>query len=62
MKTYTIKELIPILKATGKTIRNYIKQNKLKASFIGNRFIISETDLQEFLVNNQKYQQFINTT
>lgn len=55
MKTYTIKELIPILKATGKTIRNYIKQNKLKASFIGNRFIISETDLQEFLVNNQKY-------
>ena len=55
MKTYTIKELVPILKATGKTIRNYIRQNKLKARFIGNRFIVSEADLQEFLLNNQKY-------
>ncbi len=54
MKTYTIKELVPILKATGKTIRNYIRQNKLKASFIGNRFIVSEEDLQEFLSNTKK--------
>ena len=55
MKTYTIKELVPILKATGKTIRNYIRQNKLKGSFVGNKFIVLEEDLQEFLLNNQKY-------
>ena len=55
MKTYMVKELVPILKVTGRTIRNYIRQNKLKASFIGNRFIVSEEDLQEFLLNNQKY-------
>lgn len=54
MKTYMVKELVPILKVTGRTIRNYIRQNKLKASFIGNRFIVSEEDLQEFLSNTKK--------
>ena len=54
MKTYMVKELVPILKVTGRTIRNYIRQNKLKGSFIGNKFIVLEEDLQDFLSNTQK--------
>lgn len=53
MKTYTIKEVVPILKSTNRTIRNYIKKNKLKASLIGNHYIILEEDLQNFITNNK---------
>lgn len=47
--TYTVKELIPILKKTEKTICNYINDKELKASWIGNGYVILEEDVKEFL-------------
>lgn len=49
MKTYTIKELEPILKRKEKTIRSYIKNKYIKASFFNNVYVISEKDVEDFL-------------
>lgn len=49
MKTYTLKELEPILKRKAKTIKDYINYGGLKASFIYGRYLVSEEDLKEFL-------------
>lgn len=53
LKTYTVEELVPILKKKEKTIRNYINNQELKASWIGNGFVITEEDVIEFLNNNR---------
>ena len=49
MKTYTIKELEPVLKRKEKTIRYYIKEKLLNASFFNNRYVITEKDVEDFL-------------
>ena len=55
MQTYSVKELVPVLKRKEKSIRNYILEKELKASLIGNRYVITEEDLQEFI---QKMRAF----
>lgn len=48
MKTYTIKELEPILKRKEKTIRYYINSHILNASCFNNRYVITEKDVEDF--------------
>lgn len=49
IQTYTVQELVPILKRREKTIRNYINNKELKASWVGNGFVILEDDVRDFL-------------
>lgn len=51
MKTYTLKELEPILKRKAKTIKDYIKDGELEATKIGKGYIITEENVREFLEN-----------
>lgn len=53
--TYTVEELVPILKRKEKTIRGYINNRELKASWLGNGYVIAEEDVKEFLVDNQLF-------
>lgn len=55
IKTYTVEELVPILKRREKTIRNYINNRELKASLIGNGFVVTEEAVKEFLQDNQVF-------
>ena len=38
-----------------KTIRGYINNRELKASWLGNGYAIAEEDVKEFLVDNQLF-------
>lgn len=55
IKTYTVEELVPILKRKEKTIRNYINNRELKASLLGNGFVVTEEAVREFLEDNQVF-------
>jgi len=55
ISTYTVEELVPILKRKEKTIRNYINEGELKASLLGSGYVVTEDDVKEFLLNNQVY-------
>ena len=49
-KLYTPQEIRDLMKKKEvRTIYGYIKNNKLKAKRVQNRFYISEKDLREFL-------------
>lgn len=52
IKTYTVEEAESILKVKGKSIRNYIKDGKLKASKIGKRWVIRQEDIEKFINDN----------
>lgn len=49
MKTYTVKELEPILKRKEQTIKSLIKKKILNASFFNNVYVITEKDVEDFL-------------
>ena len=49
IKFYTTKEVAELLKVKPLTIRQYILDKKLKASYCGRTYIITETDLLKFL-------------
>lgn len=53
MITYTVKELRPILKKSEKTIREYITNKKLKAIYLGNKYVITEDSLNQFIKENE---------
>ena len=55
ISTYTVEELVPILKRKEKTIRNYINEGELKASLLGSGYVVTEEDVKEFLIHNQVY-------
>lgn len=57
MRTYTIKEVERILKRKEKTIRNYIKEKKLNASFFNNRYVITEKDIENFFNDTKCYDE-----
>lgn len=48
-KYYTASEISVILKTHKRSIQRYIKDGKLKAMFVGGKYIVSETDLKAFL-------------
>ena len=53
-KAYNVQEAAQLLKVTPVTVRNYIKQGKIKAQKVGRALHITEGNLQDFLkgVNN----------
>ena len=46
---YTLKEISFRIKTSIPYLRKLIKQNKLKAHFIGRQYIVEETDLKYFI-------------
>jgi len=52
MTVYTPEEVSEILKISVRTIREYLKQGKLKGSKIGTKWRITEEQLKEFLKEN----------
>ena len=48
MKLYSVKALSDILKIHPLTIRNHIKQGKLKARQIGRRYYVTDDNLKEW--------------
>lgn len=51
---YTPKEAAAILKVSERTVNEWLRSGKLKASKIGRQWRITETQLNEFLNKNQQ--------
>jgi excisionase family DNA binding protein len=49
LKLYTIPEAADALRVTPQTIRNYLKQGKLKGQRIGRPIFITESNIRDFL-------------
>lgn len=49
IKFFTTLELASKLQVTPQTVREYIKQGKLKAQKVGRSFLVSEKNLLDFL-------------
>lgn len=49
IKIYTLKEVEDILKVTQRTLYNYIKEGKLKASKVGREWRVRHQDLEDFI-------------
>jgi len=48
-KMYSLKELEPILELSSKTLQQYIRDGRLKAVKIGNKWKVSERNLTNFM-------------
>lgn len=48
-KYYLVENLAKLLFLTPVTVRNYIKQNKIKGKKAGRRWVVSEKDLLAFM-------------
>jgi excisionase family DNA binding protein len=46
---YTVEEVASILKLSKRSIYTYIKDGKLKAKLIGNKWRITEENLNKFM-------------
>ena len=53
MKVYDLKEVVKLLGLNIQTIRQYIKEGKLKASKVGTHYIVTEDAIKEFLKANE---------
>lgn len=51
--TYTLKEAGEILNLTAQTVRLHIKQGKLNASLIGNKYYISADAIKQYIANRE---------
>lgn len=49
MKVYTLEELVEVLQVTRRTLYNYIKAGKLKATKMGKYWRVTEENLRDFL-------------
>ncbi len=49
MTLYDIPELSKTLKVTPLTLRNYIKQGKLRGRKVGRRWLVTEESLRDYL-------------
>lgn len=50
---YTLNDLSTQLGISIQTLRKYISDGKLKASFIGKQYIIDRSDIKDLLNNNK---------
>ena len=50
IRFYTIPETAKALQVTPQTIRDYIKQGRIKSQRIGRPILITENNLKEFLI------------
>lgn len=53
MKLYNLKEVVKLLGLNIQTIRQYIKEGKLKASKIGTHYMVTDEAIKEFLKANE---------
>lgn len=53
MQVYNLKEVVKLLGLNIQTIRQYIKEGKLKASKIGTHYIVTDEAIKEFLKANE---------
>lgn len=53
MKIYDLKEVVKLLGLNIRTIRQYIKEGKLKASKVGTHYIVTEDAIKAFLKANE---------
>lgn len=51
-RTYTPEQVAEIFQVSPKTIKQYIRQGKLKAAAFGNRIRVSEEHVREFYSNH----------
>lgn len=52
IKTYSVTELVDILKLGKRTIRAYISTGKLKAAKVGRSYVVKHEDLEKFISEN----------
>lgn len=50
---YTLEELSEQLTMDKQTLRNYIKNGKLTASKIGNKYFVTSDSVMDFMNNNR---------
>lgn len=48
-KLYTVEETAELLRVSTRTVRNYIKDGKLRASKLGKQYVIRESDINALL-------------
>jgi excisionase family DNA binding protein len=53
LDVYTLDELSEQLDMDRQTLRSYIKNGKLKASKIGNKYFVTGDDVMELMQNNR---------
>ena len=53
MQVYNLKEVVKLLGLNIQTIRQYIKEGKLKASKIGTHYMVTDEAIKEFLKANE---------
>ncbi len=53
MQVYNLKEVVKILGLNIQTIRQFIKEGKLKASKIGTHYMVTQEAIQDFLKANE---------
>lgn len=53
MNIYNVKDVVKLLHLNIQTVRQYIKEGKLKASKVGTHYIITEDAIKEFLKANE---------
>ena len=49
IKVYNLKEISELLKVSQRTLLDYIKDKKLKATKIGGKWIVSHANLTNFI-------------
>jgi len=54
MKLYTVQELSKLLDVTIITLREYIRQGKLRGQKVGGKWIVTYDSLKEFLDGTYK--------
>ena len=57
LDVYTLEELSEQLDMDKQTLRSYIKNGKLKASKIGNKYFVTGADVMELMQNNRYIQK-----
>lgn len=49
IKVYTLEDLEEMFKVTRRSLYNYIKDGRLKANKVANKWIVTDEQLQEFI-------------
>ena len=53
MKIYNLKEVVNLLGLNIQTIRQFIKDGRLKASKVGTHYMVTDEAIKEFLKANE---------
>ena len=53
MKIYNLKEVVNLLGLNIQTIRQFIKEGRLKASKVGTHYMVTDEAIKEFLQANE---------